>query len=84
MKKLLKIATFFLRSQTVRSKDFWCKLLHYKLTSKPLIYWYSRVDFENEVLENFGDIVTPYIVKNLTDLSPVLLVMSDRNMDYPL
>ncbi|WP_051197700.1 polysaccharide pyruvyl transferase family protein [Flavobacterium soli] len=82
MKKLLKTAIFFLRNQTVRGKDFWCKLLQYKLTSKPLIYWYSRVDFENEALENFGDIVTPYIVKKLTGLSPVLFRPSDKLSKY--
>ena len=72
MKKLERIKTFFLKSENVRNVRFWYKLLHFKLTSRPLVYWYSRVSLEGEILENFGDIVTPYIVKKLAGVSPVL------------
>lgn len=72
MKKFIKIVTFFLKNQTIRKADFWVKLLKYKFTNKPLVYWYSRVHFENEQFENFGDIITPYLVKKLTNIAPIL------------
>ncbi|UGS20570.1 polysaccharide pyruvyl transferase family protein [Flavobacterium cyclinae] len=72
MKKFIKIVTFFLKNQTIRKEDFWVKLLKYKFTNKPLVYWYSRVHFENEQFENFGDIITPYLVKKMTNIAPIL------------
>lgn len=72
MKKFIKIVTFFLKNQTIRKGDFWVKLLKYKFTNKPLVYWYSRVHFENEQFENFGDIITPYLVKKMTNIAPIL------------
>lgn len=72
MMRLLKIMIFFLKNQTIRKRDFWVKLIKYKLTDRPLVYWYSRVHFENEKFENFGDIITPYLVKRLTNITPVL------------
>ena len=61
MKKYLKIASSFLKILT---------------SNKPLVYWFSLRLEKNLDFENFGDIVTPYLIEKLSCVSPKLFYPS--------
>lgn len=59
IKKLSKIAISFLK---------------YQLNPRPKVWWWKILpndDYYKENLENFGDMLTPYLVEKLTGLKPI-------------
>lgn len=67
MRKYVKIARSFL------------KLL---LSSRPKVFWWSIVHQHKFAQENFGDIITPYIVEKLTGRKPMLFFPNSRFANY--
>ena len=52
------------------------------LISRPKVYWWSVVDRQGFDKENFGDILTPYIVEKLTGKKPVLFYPDSKFASY--
>ncbi len=48
------------------------RLARFAFSKRPLVYWWSMRQRQGSELENFGDILTPYIVEKLTGLEPIL------------
>lgn len=67
MKKLIKTGISFL------------SLL---LTNRPKVYWFSLVKEKGAKKENFGDIITPYLVKKITGIEPVLFYYGSKFSKY--
>lgn len=54
----------------------------YFFGNKPKVYWWSMVVEQGSVNENFGDIITPYLVEKITKIKPQYFNVNTRFSNY--
>jgi hypothetical protein len=47
-------------------------------SNKYKVYWWSRIKEENGLVENFGDMITPYLVRKITGKAPLYFNVHGR------
>lgn len=56
--------------------------LHLLITNRPKIYWFSLVNEKGFSEDNFGDIITPYIVEKITKKKPIWFYYGSKYTKY--